>query len=134
MVTRVIGIPDKDGIIRVSCNGEMLEIQVPGYQPAGGDVAGIPIKPRSVPANPSDIVGTYVTVLKKADGKLDVEQLLNDIGSMKADPGRPDPSIILFRAQEVDLHEISRWGQQIEQATSDLPLAIDFGEPGPLEK
>ena len=132
MVTRVTGIPDKDGIIRISCNGEILEIQV--ADPAGGGrVAGIP-KPRRVPANPGDIVGTYVIVSQKPDGTLDTEQLLADIGNMKADPGRLDPSIILFRTQEVDLHEISRWGQQIEEAASDLPLVIDFGEPGPLEE
>ncbi len=75
--------------------------------------------------------GTYITAPKKADGKIDIDLLLKDIAGQIADQSKPDPRVILFSAQRVDLHEINRLKQQI--ADIDLPLAIDFGDPGPLK-
>ncbi|BAB51066.1 mlr4403 [Mesorhizobium japonicum MAFF 303099] len=137
MITHVIGIPDKNGIIRVSCGSDIIEIQV--VPPAGGSAgepAGGEVDPPPGPVgiNPGDIPVIYLTVPKKAGGELDLEQLLKDYEGRISDPDKPNPSMILFQAQHADLHEVSRLKQQIAKEMRDLPLAIDFGDLGYLEK
>lgn len=133
MVIRVKMAPDSDGIIRIKCGDTDFEIEVEGNQPTTGG-AGSPTSPGDVPINPGDIPGIYLNVPKKADGKIDIDQLLRDFEDQISDPSKPDPQMVLFQARQADLHEVSRLKRQIEKSMRDIPLAIDFGDLGRLKK
>lgn len=133
MVTRVIGIPDADGVIRIACGGDIIEIEIPGAKPASGGGSTNP-GPGAVPPNPGDVPGTYLRVPVTADGKLDVEQLLQDLRHPWSDPTKSRPRMVLLQARQPDLHELSQMGKQIGKIADNLPLVIDFGDPGSSKK
>lgn len=152
MITRIYGFPDTNGIIRVSCGTDILEIQIvgpPGGPPAGppgapaggGAVVGgsgntppvtAPGQPGSAPVppviwNPADLPGTYMRAPRDAYGDVDWDRLIEDVARQVADPTRRDPEGVVLSVGKADLHEISRIGREIDAAAPGLPLAIDFG-------
>jgi hypothetical protein len=137
MVTRVIGIPDKDGIIRISCGGDIIEIVVGGS--GGGPTASAPRDDenpfdrrfanivREIESNPFDLPGTYLNLEKPPGGQVDLADLVDRYLRQMRDSMAQGPIAVVLAADRMDLHEISDLGRQIDRAMDGIPLAIDFG-------
>lgn len=123
MATRIIAIPDANGLIRISCGGDILEIEIQGAQPAGGAPGFFPLP------DPFGTPGAYISVQHKRDGKPDIDRLVASARSQIADASSPDPAAAVLNAETADLHEITRAVAQIAQVLPQLLLAIDFGKP-----
>ncbi len=142
MAIRVIGIPDRDGIIRISCGGEVIEIQVApaGGGGSGGGTSATPGGPRApdpfgpfagvvgdIMRNPFDLPGAYITPPRTALGKTDLGHLMGTVERQFADPHTPNPRVVVLNVAEANLHEIGALGRELSKTHADLPLAIDFG-------
>ncbi len=137
MAMRIIGIPDDDGIIRVSCGGETIEIQVV-TRAAGGAGPAQPARDlnpfddpftrmvRDLRTNPFDLPSSYITAPQAGDGRVDVDRLIDEVRRQFADPGRPDPLGVVVSAVDANIHELGRLGGRIADEVSRLALAVDF--------
>lgn len=128
MATRIIAIPDANGLIRIACGGDILEIEVQAAsQPANGDPFLNPFTPVHIP-NPFDTPGAYINLQHGQDGKPDIDRLVASARDQIADGSRPDPAGVILNVETANLHDITRAAAQIARVLPQLFLAIDFGK------
>lgn len=147
MATRVIAVPDSNGLIRVACGSDVIEIQVvtaAAAGPGGGAIVGGGTAPPVRPGNPfKDPFAAFVhdlhdnapggpdTILRVPrgpDGKIDVNRLLAEAHQQVSDPGRPDPRAVVITAEEANLHELHQLGEQIAETMPDLLVGVRFDD------
>ncbi len=138
MTTRVIGIPDADGVIRIACGGDVVEIVVapkPSPQAQGPvpDPFGDPFAAlvAEIADSAVDLPGAYLAAPVTPSGEVDLPALVDSRGRQRADPGRPDPRAVILQVGEIDLHRIAALGEAMAREAPDLPLVIDFGSGRP---
>lgn len=128
MATRIIAIPDANGLIRIACGGDILEIEVQAAsQPANGDPFLNPFTPVHIP-NPFDTPGAYINLRHGQDGTPDIDRLVASARDQIADGSRPDPAGVILNVETANLHDITRAAAQIARVLPQLLLAIDFGK------
>lgn len=167
MTTRFIGIPDSEGIIRLFCGSDVIEIEVvsglangvnwvamnnygatqptnidPFTTPFAGVVRGSAApKYRDPFTTPyagmvGEISNDRLNVLERCiivpqtdGGRIDIPQLDTLVRQQFADPNQLNPSALVLCTATANLHDLSRFGEQVAKTMGDLPLAIDFGSP-----
>lgn len=134
MVTTVIGIPNSEGIVRISCGGDIVEIKVVlaganssdsarGRRPRetpGGDNSSSPagelpvITPGDLPTviNPGDLPATWLQAPSADDGRLDAKELIERIRKQIADPAQANPEGVVVVTPTVNLHDLARLHEQ----------------------
>lgn len=139
MITQVIGIPDSNGVIRVSCGHDTIEVHIPSALSASGGgvsmIGNAPLNAQATPGaappkpvylNPFDNPMAYIAVPCKEDGGFDILKLVEQVNLQFADPTRPDPCGIVYSTLQANVHEITRLNESVAQNISDLPLVLDF--------
>ncbi len=144
MVTRVIGIPDSNEIIRIACGGDIIEIQIPGNAgPAGGGVQTTGSSGGSLPTtnplkdpfaaivqemgeNPFKLPTAYI-MPRTITGRLDTTSIVKQVLDQIADTNRANPRAVILDVSNVNLHELSDLGKKLSYEAPDIPIAIDFG-------
>jgi len=151
MVTRVIGFPDQNGIITISCGGDIIEIQVATH--SGQAIAGSYLKTGNDPVFPADkpyknpfglpfaAAPLYGEVIWHnphstpyhyfaspiLNGSLDTSEIVKQVLDQIADENQGKPCAVVLGLNKVNLHELSDLSQKIRVGVPDLPIAIDFG-------
>ena len=130
MVTRVIAIPDKNGIVTISCGDDIIEIQV---APQGWAAGGGPSPGRNPFGDPFVSIiedyfkdAPYILSLM-ATGNLDMSSIVKQVTDRIADADRDNPRAVVLDVNSVNLHDLSKLGQVIAASASDVSIAIDFG-------
>ncbi len=146
MVTRVIGIPDRNGVITISCGGDIIEIHVANVAQASGDAIG-PASgstgggppPTTNPFNdpfagivadfkdnPFKLPSAYI-MSTASGGKIDTPYVVKHVLDQIADQYQANPRAVVLAMNNVNLHDLSHLGQRIASEAPGIPIAIDFG-------
>jgi len=116
MIVRVKGVPDSDGIIRVSCGADTIEIELP--TPAAANPAD------PIPMNPNNIPVTWLVAPLSRDGKLDVDAAIKTIQARRADPHELDYKGVVVDIPDANLHDLADFGKRASQIMPDLPIVL----------
>ncbi|MBC9031720.1 hypothetical protein IAG41_04885 [Sphingomonas sp. JC676] len=122
MTVRIKAKADPDGIIRIKCGNDIIEIDL-----SDDDWPSTPT-PVS-PSNPADDPYTfYVADPFAADGIVKIVEQLNVV---RADPTQLDPRIVSFVPQAaLDVHDVARLVHGVESVLPDATLAFDLSGGG----
>ena len=146
MVRRVIGIPDRNGIIAISCGGDIVEIHVisdftpPSSGSSNPTMSGTgdtdhSINPFSEPFagimegikdNPFDLPFSYIRSTT-VGGKIDTASIVKQVLDRIADQDQDNPSAVILDLNNANLHELSELGQKMSSQAPDVPIVVDFG-------
>lgn len=153
MVTRVTGIPDQNGIITISCGGDIIEVEVAGYalvsssavRPRSGGTGGgtRPTNPFDGPVSMSPFDTPFVNIVRglkdkpyklpseyilsrTVTGRIDTAKIVKRVLDQMADPGKANPRGVVLGMNNVNLHELSALSQKISSEAPDVPIAVDF--------
>ncbi|HEV2865987.1 MAG TPA: hypothetical protein VGX37_05690 [Allosphingosinicella sp.] len=129
MATRIYAIPDKDGIIRVSCGADELEIVV-----TGGATAKASRKKASPFDQPSPFdrpQAMHIPDFAGEGGGINVDAIVRRVRAQKKAPHLPDPDgVVLRRRGPVDLHDVSRLSSRLRRSGSKAGLGVRFDDDG----
>lgn len=145
-MTRVFMIPDSEGVIRVSCGNDTLEIQIataassppaspsPPSPSTQSSPPNTPTPPPSTSSpgpfdtvfNPFDLPGAYIHAPRDSDGKVDLRKLVREILDQTENPALPDPSGVVLSSDNANLHDVSALCKKIAEAAPTLSFGLDF--------
>lgn len=121
MATRINAKPDSDGIIRVICGGELLEIMVD----PGNVMATQPRRPDDPFGNP-----TAMIVATGPYGQIDLEAVISRLHQEIDAAGSPAPEVVVLRANVIDLRGVASLTGEMIKEGHDIALAFDLSETG----
>jgi hypothetical protein len=153
LVTSVIGVPDSKGIIRVSCGGDTIEINVISRGSAEADVPQVtpendqrikndpsphpigpqdnaPKNPWDTPVNPGDVPTNWFHV-PSTDGRFDPVTLIDQFRRQTADPGQANPEAVFVVTPTANLHDLARLREQLDREAPGLPIGFRMNEKLP---
>jgi len=77
--------------------------------------------------NPFKRVTNYIIdPPRKTDGRLDVDQLIEEMRRRIADPKQPDPDALVLGSPDVNLHDLRHLKDQVADHIPGLFLGVDF--------
>lgn len=135
MVTRIIGIPDSNGIIHISCGKDIIEITVETSSSPdtrarigtggtgviyGSRKDGIDPFGRAYALSCSPIDGLQVSLY---------DNIISGITAQQADPSQPNPNgVILRNVGALNMHTLSALSTKIHNVLPGIGIAIDFNK------
>ena len=119
MATRIDARPDSDGVIRVICGGELLEIVVAPGGPVG-DQSRRSDDPFGAPV-------AYLVVTDR-NGRIDVEAAISRLSQEVYTMSPGGPRSLVLRADMIDLHGVASLRQAMDTEGHEMTLAIELSE------
>ena len=135
MAIRVIGVPDQNGIIRVSCGHDMLEIDVSGSIGGGSPPEEAKVDPEfphvfyAQPRNILDDPYVFGLDAKRGEDPEDAGDIVRRFLAAKADRTVDGPNALLLRnRRSIDVHEIADLARQVRGVAGDVPIGVAFDD------
>jgi hypothetical protein len=157
MSRRVIGIPDQDGIIRIRCGEDTVEIIVASFlladiepeqesspsidpEPARQSNPKIPKLPptiRPIPMfispmgihYPGSAVETTVDLQQGSEST--IAEIVKGVTDRQRSPHLPDPDTVFLRNQHsIDIHALARLADRMRVSAPDVMVGIVFDGDG----
>jgi hypothetical protein len=146
-MTRVFMIPDSEGVIRVSCGNDTLEIQIvtaasvtpnapppppnrlsppPNSPTPPPSTSSPPANPFRTVFNPFRLPGAYIDAPRGKDGDVDLPELVRRVLKQTDNPALPDPIGVVVSTHNANLHDVSELGRKIAEAAPNLSFGLDF--------
>jgi len=141
MVTQIFAKPDENGIVRICCGSDMLEIHIIHESPAeppepggsggtfpGGRISNPFNRYRPYLDNPFRKPGSYMIDLPpKTNGGLDHDGIIEEIRRFTSDPGASVVlDTIVLSHPHVDLHDVCKLEERISENKPKISLGVDF--------
>lgn len=131
MAIRFPAVPDKDGIVRIRCGDDVLEIEL--MQPTSAVSRGTTAPPDDPDPTEIIVVGLrggregLLPFSLMSEGKLDLDGLMLALNQRFEDPAMVDPQTVMLMGPEVDVHAMSALGRRLAELGRDIRLAVAFG-------